>query len=498
MRRRTVAFLSALLVAPVVGTPGRLGPPLAAADADLKAGMEAVHALEAKTLLPVLRAAVKGDHRRQAWWVATRLLVANPSCDEASAAVRQWRPDQLQEGEAPSKQFLALRDAALKKVGGEYAQAARRLQTAGAKPVETWGLVERALAYGNRDADALASIDAAGEAWCGGWGTVKKTVLEETLGAAAPSVTFLPEWDDAFLRVRSVWTDAKGVRVGCLRVVTGGTAAEAFARFALLAAVEAHFVATFGTVAKEEKDPERAAEQMTTLVAVPDAATLEAVAKPLAQPNPRLPTPGPEKASRWYDPWRRVAVVMQGYRDNAWVPPDALLAGMAAYLDLRHHVLAPMGARTWDAGTWALADGVSGLYEGFVPKGALGGEWDLAKVWRLAVARAARDRGSAMPWDAVLSMNGTKAADEPKVDVPIAWAGAPQDAKQVTIVTAQATALVTALATRDGAKGARKFAAYLQETAKRGAAPDLDKAFGVKPGTVFHWIDAVLDAAPAR
>ena len=164
MRRRTVAFLSALLVAPVIGTPGRLGPPLAAADAAVKAGVEAVHALEAKTLLPVLRAAVKGDHRRQAWWVATRLLVANPSCDEASAAVRQWRPDQLQEGEAPSKQFLALRDAALKKVGNEYAQTARKLQTAGAKPLETWGLVERALAYGNRDADALASIDAAGEA----------------------------------------------------------------------------------------------------------------------------------------------------------------------------------------------------------------------------------------------------------------------------------------------------------------------------------------------
>ena len=84
------------------------------------------------------------------------------------------------------------------------------------------------------------------------------------------------------------------------------------------------------------------------------------------------------------------------------------------------------------------------------------------------------------------------------MDVPIAGGGGPQDAKQATIVTAQATALVTTLATRDGAKGARKFAAYLQETAKRGSAPDLDKAFGVKAGTVFHWIDAVLDAAPAR
>ena len=95
-------------------------------------------------------------------------------------------------------------------------------------------------------------------------------------------------------------------------------------------------------------------------------------------------------------------------------------------------------------------------------------------------------------------MNGTKAADEPRVDVPIAYAGAPQDAKQVTIVTAQATALVTALATRDGGKGARKFASFVLETAKRGAAPDLDKAFGVRPGTVFQWVDAVLDAAPGR
>jgi hypothetical protein len=498
MRRRTVGFLTVALLAPVVGAPGHLGPRSFAADADVKAGLDAVHATEAKALLPVLRAALKGDHRRQAWYVATRLLVANPACGEASTAVRQWRPDQLQEGEAPSKAFVALRDAALKKVGNEYAQAARKLQGAGAKPVETWGLVERALAYGNRDADAVASIDAAGETWCGGWGTVKKDVLEETLGAAASSIAFVPEWDDAFLRVRCAWPEAKGARVGCLRVVTNGPAPEAFARFALVAAVEAHFVATFGTFAKEEKDAERAADQMTTLVAVPDAATLEAVAKPLAQPNPRIATPGPEKASRWYDPWRRVAVVMKGHRDNAFVPPDALLAGLAAYLDVRHHVLVPAGGRTWDAGTWALADGIGGLYEGFVPKGALGGELDVAKVWRLAVARAARDRGSAKPWEAVLEMNGTQAADEPKVDVPIAFAGAPQDAKQVTIVTAQATALVTALATRDGAKGARKFAAFLQETAKRGSAPDLDKAFGVKPGTVFRWIDAVLDAAPSR
>jgi hypothetical protein len=157
-----------------------------------------------------------------------------------------------------------------------------------------------------------------------------------------------------------------------------------------------------------------------------------------------------------------------------------------------------MGGRTWDAGTWALAEGIGGMYEGFVPKGAQGGDLDATKVWRLAVARTARDRGALLPWETVLGMNGTKAADEPKVDLAVTFAGAPQDAKQVTILTAQATALVTALATRDGAKGARKFAAFAQETAKRGAAPDLDKAFGVKPGTVFRWIDATIEAIPGR
>jgi len=498
MRPRTASLVAVLLVVPAFLSGPRLGPALVHAAPDAPAAVTALHAFEAKALLPVLRAAVKGDHRRQAWYLATRMLVANPACDEAATTVKTWRPADLQEGEAPSKAFLAQRDAMLKKVGSEYAQAARKLQTAGATPIDTWGIVERALAYGNKDADTLASIDAAGEAWCGGWGTVKKAVLEETLGAAAATVVFLPEWDDAFLRVRCLWPDAKGARVGALRVVTGAAAAEAFGRLARVAAIEAHLLSTYGGAAKEEKDPERADEQRTTLVAVPDAATLEAVARPLAQPNPRIATAGPEKASRWYDPWRRVAVVMQGHRDNAWVPPEAMLSGMAAYLLVRHHWLAPAGGRTWDAGTWALADGMAGLYEGFEPKGAQGGELDVTKVWRLAVARSARDRGSLLPWETVLEMNGTKAADESKVDLPITWAGAPQDAKQVTIVTAQATALVTALATRDGAKGARKFASFVLETAKRGAAPDLDKAFGVKPGTVFRWVDAVLNATPGR
>lgn len=514
--RRTARALPAplrlvgLLAALTFGGPsaGHAGPPV-----DPQAVVDAVHALEGKALLPVLRAAVKSDHRRQAWWLAGRLLAVLPKSDEATTALKAFTPEQLQEGEAPSRAFVAQRDAALKKVGAAYAKAAREVTASGAPAEAAWPLVERALALGNDDADVVQAAATAGETFCGGFGMVKTLDVEEWLGTTPTPVLWMSDWDDASLRVRVVWPDAKVARIGVLRVAVGGTPNEALPRLALLSAVDATFVRMFGSLAKEEKDPERAAETWSTLVLATEPAVFEKVAKAVTTSGGRRarPAESPEGASSWLEPWRRIAVVLREHRDNAWVPPDALACGMAAYLLARHHLVAPVGGSPFDSGTWALLTGLRGLFEG----AARSSQGRAAVVslgscasWRVAVARAARDRGTFHAWPSLLAMSGTEVAELPLVDFGVSYRGASQEARRVTIASAQATALVATLVLRDTEKadgkpdskpdtkpdrGARRFAGLLSDVAKRGAAPDLDKAVGARPGTVARWVDEVLD-----
>jgi hypothetical protein len=172
------------------------------------------------------------------------------------------------------------------------------------------------------------------------------------------------------------------------------------------------------------------------------------------------------------------------------------VSGLAAFLLVRHHWLVPAGGKTWDAGSWAFAEGFAGMYEGFVARGPTGGDLDPKQVWRLAVAKAARAQGAWATWEAILAQVGARTGEPTTTDLKVTFQGAEHDAKRVVLGTAQATALVWGLAHHDGAKGARRLTALVQETAKRGAAPDLDKAYGTKPGTVFRWLDDALDAWP--
>lgn len=462
--------------------------------ADPAAVRAALRAAEGKALLPVLRAAVKGDHRRQALWVAARLRAAVPDHAEAGHALATWTPDRLQDGEAPSRGFVAARDAALKRLVAEHVAALKALEAAGAPAADTRAVAEAGLGLGPTDPTLRARVARDGDAWCGGFGAVPTAVLEAAFGPRAPAVEFPPPWDDATLRVRAAWPEARALVVGCLRYLDGDAPAAAFGRAAKVAAVEAHLLSTFGDAAKEDRDPERAADALVSLVSVPDGDTLVRLAKALATPGGRAPVDGPETASRWWEPWRRVAVVMRGHRDNPWVPPDAGLLGFAAWLAARRHWVVPAGGRTWDAGTWVLLDGIAGTYEGFVPAGASGGELDPAGAWRLAAARALDDRGAFVPWATLLETPGTGTVAAPREDVRLVFAGAEREAKRLLPASAQATALVAALARREASKGGRRFAAYVAETAKRGSAPDLDKAFGVRPGTVAAWVAEDLAA----
>src|SRR5262245_34270223 len=217
---------------------GARAPRVASAE-DVKKVVDDLHATEAKTLLPILKLAMKADIRRQAWYLATRITAAEPANAEAGDVLRKWAPKDFQEGEPPPKAFAEKRDAALKKAGDAYAAAGQTLLASGVKDTETWPLLERGYAYGSRNGDFVSSIASNGQAWCGTWGTQDKKLFEK-LAAIQKQVEFPQEWDDSYLRLRCVWPEAKILRIGSFRLVVAGDVAEAFRWASALSALEAN------------------------------------------------------------------------------------------------------------------------------------------------------------------------------------------------------------------------------------------------------------------
>lgn len=489
--RRAVVFGLALafgLSAPSAGDRG-----VARAE-DAKKIVADLHASETKTLLPILRAAMKADLRRQAWYVATRILAASPGDAEADAALRKWAPTDLQDGEIPLKSFVEKRDAAFRRVGDEYWSAGQALLSAKAKDTETWPLLERGYAYGSRNGDFVASIQQNGQVWCGTWGTQDQKLLD-ALGAAKAQLEFPPEWDDGYLRVRCAWPDAKILKIGTTRLVVGLGAAEAMRWAATLSALEASFLATFGSRTKPERDPEVEARRHPTIVVVPDAAAYDRLVEPLFV-NRWVELKDVAGTSRYFSRGTRIGLAIAGVRDNPWVRADANVLGLAVAELARHHLAVTGGGRLEGPGGWVLLEGLSGVYEGFVPKGALDGAVDPEKVWKMAVAKAAKGEGRLMPWAEFVEFSSLKREEEAKSDLKVTVGGAPKDAKGVSVSAAQATALVWSLVRRDAEKKSRKLADLLEDAFKRDRMPDLDKLLAAKPGSLFKAADDAIDGWP--
>ncbi len=463
------ALVASLRMAPVEGAPE---PKFAT--------KEALASAEAKLLLPILRTALKEDFRRQAWYVASRIFAADPKCGEAETALKQWKGVDLEEGREPSKAWLAARDVVFRKAGDAYAQFARDAQAAGGQATDTFAYVERALAYGSTAADAIAAMDGAGYAWAGTYGSVKKGSVEAALGTFAPSVWFPPEHDDAVLRYRCAWPDAKVVEFGKTRLVSTLAPEDVWHTVGILAAEEAFFVKTFGSKAKE---PPKDEDDHTDLVVVPDADLYARMGDAFLTQLSPTQRADYDASSSWYMAWRRRLLMLVPPRENAWVERDATILGQGVRPLVRRHIGA--GASSWlsGRGSWFL-DGFTGVFEGFVAKGVDGGEIDSAKCWRLAAMKELFDRAAFVPWKELFEMDRAKADAYAKRDVSFDFGGAKRDAKKVDVPAAQATALVLAIWRMDGGKGVKKLGTVMDELYKRDRLPDLDKALGLGAGKV--------------
>jgi hypothetical protein len=479
-----LAVLSSVL-APAAGAEHQFGKP----------GDDAV-AEEMKAIVPVMRAAVKSDHRRQAWYAAQRVLAVDAKNSEALGVAGQWKPEELVEGVDPEKGFMARRDAAYAKAGAAYAALSRVLTAQGMKPTDYWFVVERAMAYGNRDADVVAAVDQSNLAWAGTWGAVpKKGKWEEWIAPLGGAVTWPEEWDDRFLKAKAFWPEAKVSRLWGWRVIASLPPDEMWRVLGTLAAMESHLVETLGSIRKAPRDAKREEEELTDLLLLPDPALYEKIGLvDLKNAVPEVRTRFKD-ATGWHNQGRRRLLALVKHPVDAWIGDDANWLGYAAPVVARAHLGPPSGTLS-GRGTWIL-DGIRGAYEGFVPKGTTGGEIDIARCWRLPAARAIRDMGYAVPWEKLMEFDRTHADEHSRTRVKIRFGGAMREVTGVDIVAAQATALVLAIL-RSDSKGPKRLADLLKETMKRDRMPDLDKVLGWPKGKAFDEANKLIEAVDTK
>lgn len=480
---RRAALLIVLLLAAAARAAADPPPPIDLAER---------HAAEVKALVPLMRQAERERYGRQAWYLAWRVTQAEPGHAEAVGILKAHPVNSLLSDVvlAPLKPFATKRDSVLADEGDAYAQAARVLLGAGVKVVDIQPVMERALAYGSKAADLLASVADAGYVWAGTWGAQKADAVETALGPIRGTVTFPPEWDDLYLAVRPRWAAAKILAVGEFRLVTDDAFLAACRHAVLLSAVESQVTAVFGTGDKKGRDD----AGPTDVFVVPDADAYAVCGAAWLGPSVDPKTKALfDPSSGWEWSWRpRRILVLPRDRANAWTGDDAPFLFHVARAATRLR-LAPTSGRMNGRGAWIL-DGVGGLFEGFAAKGPYGGDFEPGRCWRLHAAKAMRESRSLLPWDELLQTDRTTQNDRARATVTMKFRGAERTATNVDVVAAQATAFVWALLHADDGKAARKVGPLLSETMARDRLPDVDKAMGWPKGRAAKEADKALDA----
>jgi hypothetical protein len=446
---------------------------------------------EVKTLTPLLRSAVKEDYRRQAWYLADRVLAADPAHGEAQGILEKWSDTELQQGQVPKSGWISRAHKVLEELGDQWFHYGETLNGAGIDPVDYYEVNVRAHSYGSRNPTLWQAIQEAGHAWCG---TFCDPTREEVDRALAPDlsleqVLFPPEYDDRYLGYRIRWPSAKVAVRGDWRLVTDLKAEEALRLLSVLAAVESHLVETLGGSTKEGGDP-------TDFLVFLEPKDYDGVAEPLV---PEADRPEFAGSSAFAVPWERRLFALWRHRTNGWIGEDASVLAAAVPEIARRRLGNDFRGMVRGRGAWIL-EGLAGAYQGFV-RGTEKGEApeiDPGRCWLLAAGRALRAENALLPWDELIEMDREEARKVKRRTVSVPFRGATYEAKEVSPVAAQATALVVAILRSESGKSAKKFGRVLQELFKRDCLPDLDKDLGWKRGRAFDEANRALDAAHGR
>ncbi|MDA1195456.1 MAG: hypothetical protein O2894_09765 [Planctomycetota bacterium] len=462
------------------------GPAWAEEPWEKEAAFHSLVKVEIKTLQGLLQDAVKKDHRRQAWYLADRLLQLDPADAEATAVIDRWNPDELQLGQAPKKAFLQKRDSALRELGDNYFHFGETLEASGMDPVKYYPIQLRAHGYGSKAGALVKSLADANYVWLGVYGPQPKDEVEKYLQGPFTAYVFPQEYDDDYLAARVVWPEARGAQWRGWRLLTDHDHKEALRLLGMLAAADRWMGDEMGSKAKKDE------ELVTDLLVFGEWQKYDKIAGELVRQSDR---PRFEGTSGWYDRQHERVMVCWRHRHNGWLGDDDLMLGHAAKIMARNHFAPGAGGSVQGRGYWLL-EGLRGAFEGFRVNEDGKGEIDPASCWRLALARALRDSEKLLPWEEFFDLDQEKGEAIPRVgELKVRFGGADRDAKAVDVVAAQATALVVGLMKADQGKALKKFGALLGDLYKRDSLPDVDKALGLKKGKAVAMAGVAMDSA---
>ena len=450
-----------------------------------EAAFKAIQAAEVKALTPLLRNAIKEDYRRQAWFLADRLLAAKPGDSEAQAALEKWHDDELLLGMNPPPDFTKKLEKALQDVGDLYFHFGETLEGAGVDPEQYYDLNVLAESYNSPAAKGNAALARGGFVWLGTFLDFEEKALEQTVGPRWKEITYPPMWDDGYLKVRTRWPEARVAVLGPWKLITDLKPGEALRVLTVLETARQYLVDTLGG------NPAPPDATLVDTLLFTEAETYDKIGSRLV---PERWTADYHARSSFFDPQANRLFACWRHRENAWIGEDATLLYEAARVIARRH-FAPTARGTDGRGAW-LIDGLGGALEGFVvdPK-TRATEIDPAHCWRLAAAKALRSAGKTIPWDELLDLDGTKAKERPRATVKVTFRGGTFDAKDVNVVHAQATAFAVGLLKAEKGKGAKKLGELVRELLKRDSLPDLDKTLGWKKGRWQAEAEKAIDAA---
>ena len=444
---------------------------------------------EVKLLSGLLKTAVKEDYRRQAWYLADRLLAADSGHERALEIIETWSEAELQQGSAVKKGFHKKRTNALKGLGDDWFHFGEKLEAAGVDPIDYYPVNQRAQAYGSRAGPLMAALQAGGYVWLGTFLDRELAKIQKVLGPTRLNdIEFPPEFDDNYLRYRVRWPDTQIAAFGRWRLITDAAWDKALGHIALIMDLEEWTKINMGKLAPME-EPE-------DLAVFRDMERYDKYGSRFVRERDRDDF---AKRSTWYSRWRRRCLIASQARGNEWVAGETLIKGRVGYILARKALVKGAGGGIRGRGTWLLK-GIQGAFEGLHGnEDARGGfELDPARCWRLAVARGLRDTGGLLPWSEFLEMDQQAASEVARATVKIKLGGVEREAKDVDVVAAQATALVVGIMKADPKKGPKWVTKLMQELVKRDRLPDIEKTLRWKKGRLKEEADKAMEAAHGK
>ena len=459
-----------------------------------------------KMLEKLLKDAIKEDYRRQAWWIAERILTLDPANGKASDVLDEWTLEELDEGQTPDAKWRKKRDKEFEEMGDNWFRFGEVLEASGMDPLDYRDVTLQALRYGSQAGPLMTAMDQSGYRWCASYLDREVEKVAEILGPEAlEEVYFPPTWDDEYVGIRTRWPDATVVQIGKWRLYSDVPWDRGLAHARVIWEVAAWIEDTFR--GKYGKDVEH-----LSVLMFQERDKYTSIGAEFINPDDHEAF---RASNRWFDlqgsagrgggrrRWRRRrsggVTGGRGYMcitpaENTWIPETRILTGVVGRMCARHMLSGGAGGLVTGRGAWLL-EGFAGAMEGLVRDDQ--DEWSLdpTACWQLSAARALRDEDKLLPWDELYDLDLAASQDVTHIEVAMKHGGGDRVAKGVNPIHAQATALCVGIIKWHAKKGPKAFANLLADLYKRDSLPDLAKSTKMRSGQPEESADTAMDAA---